>query len=63
MKHNHKRRKMRNPLANDPLLRKGGVHEKTHKAKRSSDKQALRKKVMNHGDSSPDLFSLASCHA
>ena len=35
--------KPRNTLHNHPLLHKGGVHEKTHKAKRHNDKQALRK--------------------
>jgi len=35
--------KPRNLLHNHPLLRKGGVHEKTRKAKRRSEKQALRK--------------------
>ena len=35
--------KPRNLLHNHPMLRKGGVHEKSNKAKRRSDKQALRK--------------------
>ncbi|MCU7843233.1 MAG: hypothetical protein KZQ93_05270 [Candidatus Thiodiazotropha sp. (ex Monitilora ramsayi)] len=35
--------KPRNLLHNHPLLRKGGVHEKTQKAKRRKEKQALRK--------------------
>lgn len=35
--------KERNPLHNHPLLRKGGVHEKSYKAKRKSEKQKLRK--------------------
>ncbi len=35
--------KTRNLLHNHPLLRKGGMHEKSRKAKRRSDKQALRK--------------------
>jgi len=56
MKTNHKRRKLRNPLANDPLLRKGGVHEKSRKAKRAADKRELRNKVMKRDDSSPCLF-------
>lgn len=36
-------RKLRNPLHGHPLLGKGGLHKKTHKAKRRNDKQALRK--------------------
>ena len=35
--------KPRNLLHSHPLLRKGGVHEKTRKAKRRKEKQALRK--------------------
>ena len=38
-----KRDRTRNLLHNHPLLAKGGVHEKTAKAKRRNDKQALRK--------------------
>lgn len=34
--------KKRNPLHNNPLMRKGGVHEKTKKTKRRLDKQKLR---------------------
>ena len=55
----HKRRKLRNPLANDPLLSKGGVHEKSPKAKRAKQKRELRKQVMNRDDSSP--FSFMAC--
>ncbi|RLU04073.1 MAG: hypothetical protein D9N11_00985 [Ketobacter sp.] len=56
MKEIHKRRKLRNPFANDPLLRKGGVHEKSRKARRAADKRELRNKVMNRDDSSPCSF-------
>ncbi len=56
MKNSHKRRKLRNPLANDPLLRKGGVHEKSRKAQRATDKRDLRNKVMSRDDSSPFSF-------
>lgn len=56
MKIDHKRRKLRNPFANDPLLRKGGVHEKSRKAQRAADKQALRNKVMSRDDSSPFVY-------
>ncbi|MCG8486980.1 MAG: hypothetical protein AB2551_16065 [Candidatus Thiodiazotropha sp.] len=33
----------RNLLHNHPLLRKGGVHDKSNKAKRRKEKQNLRK--------------------
>jgi hypothetical protein len=33
----------RNLLHNHPLLAKGGVHDKTNKAKRRKQKQSLRK--------------------
>ena len=33
----------RNPFHNHPLMRKGGVHEKTYKAKRKDEKQKLKK--------------------
>ncbi|MEW8507132.1 MAG: hypothetical protein AB2598_10525 [Candidatus Thiodiazotropha sp.] len=35
--------RQRNPFYNHPLLSKGCVHEKSHKAKRRSEKQNLRK--------------------
>ena len=35
--------KRRNPLHDAPLLRKGGVHDKSNKARRQQDKAALRK--------------------
>lgn len=64
MKKAHKRKKLRNILACDPLLKKGGVHGKTYKAERSATKQSLKKKVMQSGDSSPSfvmvLISLIS---
>jgi len=34
---------VRNPFHNHPLLRKGGVHEKSNKTKRRIDKQRLKK--------------------
>ena len=37
--------KRRNPLALNPLLRKGGVHKKSRKAERRALKQATRKLV------------------
>lgn len=55
MKKNHSGRKQRNPLALDPLLKKGGAHGKNHKAERAALKQLTRKLAMNRGsDSSPD---------
>lgn len=38
-----KAQRARNFLARHPLLNKGGVHEKTEKAKRKAAKQALRR--------------------
>lgn len=35
--------KPRNPFHDHPLMRKGGVHEKTYKAKRKGEKQKLKK--------------------
>lgn len=35
--------RLRNPLYDHPLMRKGGVHEKTNKTKRKGEKQKLRK--------------------
>jgi hypothetical protein len=32
-----------NPYHDHPLLKKGGVHQKSNKAKRNADKQALKK--------------------
>ncbi len=38
-------KKFRNTVSQNPLLRKGGVHEKTHKALRTSAKRELRAKA------------------
>ncbi|TXR54585.1 hypothetical protein [Reinekea thalattae] len=35
----------RNPYAIDPLMKKGGVHEKTNKTKRQKEKMAWRKEA------------------
>lgn len=43
MKTKLKKLKTRNPLHGHPLLRKGGVHEKTAKALRKKDKQQRNK--------------------
>ncbi|GLQ30169.1 hypothetical protein [Litoribrevibacter albus] len=37
--------KARNPFALDPLMKKGGAHDKTVKAKRKSSKNLLRKQL------------------
>jgi|SaaInlStandDraft_3_1057020.scaffolds.fasta_scaffold195317_1 hypothetical protein len=37
----HKIKKMRDPNWNHPLMRKGGMHEKTNKAKRRKEKVNL----------------------
>lgn len=38
-------RTLRNPVARAASMHKGGVHEKTEKAKRQQRKQALKKKL------------------
>jgi len=35
--------KIRNPLHDHPLMKKGGVHEKSKKTKRRTEKQQLKK--------------------
>ena len=61
MKKDHTRRKLRNHLALDPLLKKGGAHGKSQKAERAAFKQETRKLAMDRGrDSSPDVFRCAS---
>jgi len=35
--------KPRNPLHDHPLMRKGGVHEKSERSKRRTDKQKLKR--------------------
>jgi hypothetical protein len=42
---NNNRIQIRNPVARAAILRKGGVHEKTNKAKRQKSKQAFKKQV------------------
>ena len=47
------KQKRRNPYAFDPIMRKGGVHEKSNKAKRSAAKRATEKLVRERrGDAS-----------
>lgn len=38
--------KLRNRIAVHPLLKKGGSHEKTRKAERKRDKQALNRALV-----------------
>ena len=40
-----KRNKPRNPIANLPIMRKGGVHEKSRSAERQQGKQKLKQFV------------------
>jgi len=40
-----KRNKRRNPVANSPLLRKGGVHEKSRSGERQQGKQQLKQLI------------------
>jgi hypothetical protein len=42
---NNNRIRLRNPIARAAILRKGGVHDKTNKAKRQKRKQAFKKEV------------------
>lgn len=37
-----KSKKLRNPFHNHPLMRKGGIHQKSDKAKRQHEKQKIR---------------------
>ncbi|MBU2864217.1 hypothetical protein KO489_10210 [Reinekea forsetii] len=39
----------RNPHAFAPIMKKGGVHEKTNKAKRQKEKMQSRKEAHNRG--------------
>ncbi len=42
---NNNRIRLRNPIARAAILRKGGVHDKTNKAKRQKRKQAFKKEI------------------
>jgi hypothetical protein len=50
----------RNPVAQAAIMRKGGVHDKTNKAKRQKEKQKLRKKIRAESLGSFYLFSTCS---
>lgn len=38
-----RQRTMRNPLHDHPLMKRGGLHEKSSKAQRQQDKQSLKR--------------------
>ncbi|PWQ99816.1 hypothetical protein [Leucothrix pacifica] len=40
-----KRNKPRNPVANAPIMRKGGVHQKSRSGERQQEKQQLKQLV------------------
>lgn len=42
------KKESRNGNAFHPIMRKGGVHEKTNKAKRKMDRQQIAKKVKDY---------------
>ncbi len=42
------KKESRNGHAFHPIMRKGGVHEKTNKAKRKTDRQEMAKKVKDY---------------
>jgi len=54
-------RRRTNPVARSPLLRKGGVHQKSKSAKRFKDKQALRAQTSSYWNNNegrgPRFFS------
>ncbi len=54
-----KKKSTRNPVAQNRLLGKGGVHEKPNKAKRQRDKQQLKKNVRAGDETGPFLFPAA----
>ena len=41
-------KKRRNPVAHAPILRKGGVHQKSRSGERQQDKRTLRKSVSEY---------------
>ncbi len=46
MKKREQKIKPRNPFYDHPLMKKGGVHEKTNKAKRKGEKQKISQLAM-----------------
>lgn len=58
--------KKRNPYAFDPLMKKGGVHASSEKAKRKQDKQNLKKALIDSNDSaffSSLIFALRALYS
>lgn len=51
------RQKLRNGHACHPIMRKGGVHEKSHSSKRAADKRETRRKAREWLDRSSFLFT------
>lgn len=51
--------KARNPIALNPILAKGGAHQKSEKTKRSAAKKMLRKQLAEHFCMSSFYFQLA----
>ena len=52
----------RNPVARSPLMRKGGVHQRSRSSKRFRDKQDLRREARSYwnspdGGDGPRFFS------
>ena len=47
-----KQHKRRNPLALNPLMHKGGVHEKSNKAKRQAEKRKTQRQIDDSADES-----------
>ncbi|HFC29657.1 MAG TPA: hypothetical protein ENJ44_01300 [Oceanospirillales bacterium] len=50
-------KKVRNAVARLPIMKKGGVHDKTNKAKRKKQKQKLQKQIRTN-NFGPFLFLL-----
>lgn len=49
----------RNPLANLPILRKGGVHQKTRSAERGAAKRRLQRELKaTAGPTGPDRLAV-----
>ncbi len=55
---NGNRRTIRNPVAQSAILRKGGVHDKSTKAKRQKNKQALKRQLRQGRADRPFLWLL-----
>lgn len=53
------KKKQRNPHAFNPIMKKGGVHEKTNKAKRVKEKARFNKELKKSARSEADFFCLS----